>query len=609
MKISNLTLYVAFALISLNSCKSIEKVLKQANTTQLSNELDKKDPNYIQNKGKEREEEELEKKWPPKNPNYTDGSLGFQLNDLFKSFAMNSGLTQNENRDFIPKPVANFVGEGKLSQSSELADISGKGLFFYVFTNDDRIKALNSIIFNNNVSRKINVPGYSSFDLKVDDDLDNFLITSTARGYIDASIEGGIKPPFTSIKVAGQKEKEQKTALMAVYGSFESPIIKKINTETEILLTLWDVYKINPTLIDNAFYLKEFNGVISRVTTSNSEYNKLAGAGVLNYSGPVGLKLKAKLEASKENKSIFNATDWNTYVNVQGLNEQSRKDLFISCPSIEDIQRHFTEVNSIRIDNNLFVKDFPDDHKISFFVKGIPTDYIGDNIWKITSESNNLEANPQLTVTEAQDKGATGAIFTFTCNPNTSIFNTNFSSVDVFFDIEATNAIYYEGKDFKLTKRFSTPVTLNTDPKIDYPEVIPFEPYSILGTPASSEKFVKWTFDVEIKSDEANPVRFQSGIVAKFENIIVKNSNNEIINVNIDINVAGGSKKAYSITIMYLGERVDYNNIDFSSGENYSFEGDLKIPLEEGVGANTIRPISVVLKYPVKKIVNNGDGE
>jgi hypothetical protein len=609
MKINIVLSILLLSILTLNSCKSVEDILKKANTTQLSKALDSKDPDYIKNNGTEREEDELKEEWPPKDPKYENGSLGFQLNDLFESFAVNSGLTQKGNRDFIPKPVVNFVGDGKLIQSSELADISGKGLFFYVYTSSDRTTTFSSISFNTNVSRKINVSGYSSFDLKIDDDLDNFLITSTARGYIDASIEGGVKPPFASIKVAGQKEKEQKSALMAVYGSFESPIIKKINTETEILLTLWDVYKINTSLIGNAFYLKEFNGVISRITSSNSEYNKLSGTGALNFSGPIGLNLKAKLDASKESKSIFNATDWDTYVNVQGLNEQTRKDLFIACPTVEDIKKHFTEINSIRTDKSLFVKDFPDDHKISFFIRGIPSDYIGDNIWKITSKSNNLKANPQVTVADAQDRGATGAIFTFTCNPNASIFNSNISSVEVFFDIESTNAITQNDQTFKLTKRLSTPVTLNTDPVIDYPKEIPFEPYSIPGTPASSEKFVKWTFDIEIISDDANSVRFQSGVIAKFENVIVKNSNGENIQVNIEINVAGGIEKAYSVTIMYLGERVDYNNIDFGGGNNYSFEGDLKIPLTVGTGASTIRPISVVLKHPIIRLIESGNDE
>ncbi|GEM_PF-4058537 len=600
--------YLILVLVSLllYSCRTQKLLLENASKNDLTTKLDTDHPGYIQNEGSKRSEDSLKLDWPPKGPKYINNSMGSELNNIFGSYTKFNSLSNNEDRDYIPKVIQNFVKKERLDLITERANISGRGVFFYIYNDIERKSSFNTINYDINTTRKLKLEylDIDNFDIRADKDIDNFILTRTARGLIDTYIEGGIKPPYSSIELAAQKEKEQKSALVVLSGSFESPVLNNFTKNTEILLNLWEIYTNNPEIINNAYYLKSFNGVISKFIASKEDYNKLGGSGVLNYNGPLDSKIKAGITAETESSSLFSGTDWETIINVNNLKDNERENLFLPCPNPEQIKSHFENIREIPVGNEILVKDVNSEQQLEFFIPQVPFIYHQDGLWEIVDYSPEFFYTlPRLSVTKDVINGKEGIRFTFYVKPNTSIFGEE-TELDankyVFFKIKSTKSIKVGSTVVELIATLDRDITLNKDPKISYPPQAGYEQFSSAGTfILGSDKNIKWTFKVKIASDKNNEILFQSGTIPSIRNTTATlASNGQTINLNHAIDIVGGTEKAYNITFSFLNKRFDFSKIDWNRNEIVNLSFDLVLPLKRG--GETIRKINILLSYPIE---------
>lgn len=585
------------------SCIPLERYfLNQASPTKLVSSLDQKDKEFIKKEGVIRSEEEKLENWPPRQLLYDSNTLGYYLNENFKDFTSSANITNKSERNYIPRSILNDIDEEKLNAKAEFADISGKGVFFYIFNSDDRTD-FNNINFGSNPTRIITVPTNTNYEIKTTSNLDNFIVSSTLRGYIDASIESGIEPPYSKIEFAAKRERTRNVSLVALYGSFVSPILNSINKDIGVLLSLWNVYKNNTNLIGNAYYLKEFNGIVGNTQFTGRDYNKLAGMGALNIRGPLKSSLKAQINGNTESESIFNATNWNTYINIEGLNESSRLNMFAKSPTPNDINERFSETNYHRHDQSLFVQNFAGEVVISFFVPNVPSSWINDNTWTLKDYSKLFQEKPRLNVTEINSAGSNGALFLFSCKPKQSIFQ-NGNSSKVFFDIRSLESINDTGNTYYIGKSFETDVTHNDDPVFrlrNNNQTYSFEKLPIEYNPKNSINHLKWDILVETASDEFNPVDFNSGREPTIRILTIKDPDSK----NIDTSdftptiKENSIDETYTVTISYRGEEYDWNKINHDISDIYSLEASLEIPLAEGVNRTTNYSFKSSISFPI----------
>lgn len=62
------------------------------------------------------------------------------------------------------------------------------------------------------------------FAMNPDDNFDAFILTKTCGGYLKASLDAGIEPPYAAFKAALDSDSRRESSVVAVSGSFLSPL-------------------------------------------------------------------------------------------------------------------------------------------------------------------------------------------------------------------------------------------------------------------------------------------------------------------------------------------------------------------------------------------------
>lgn len=552
--------------------------------------------------------------WPPTRV-YTKLSLGFALQQKFKTHAQYCGFNiSGNNRDYVPNDITRFIGSRNLRTRVETADIRGGGLMYYIFHDSEMNEPFQVVDYSPFKVMNLNSVK-DQYALNPDQNFDTFILTKTCGGYLKAALEAGIEPPYACFKAALDTDSKRESSVLALSGSFVSPLklILDANDDrtTELLMKLWKFYIDNPSYVDKAFYLREFEGVLIRHITNAEENRKVAIDGGVDLNGLLPGRLKSNFAIGAGSASAFSGTDWETIIYADFEEKgTSREKLFSKLPSPNFIRRYFENLHPVFQKS----KDFPvmtegTEHKHFLVVEGVP-DNMTANFWEIESvQAGVYESTPALRSEYFEDKkeGTYGCRFTVSGKPlrkNFEGMGTNRPSrLPLSYVLRSRVPVGGEYVRFYVNEEVQTsahPVATVGAGEFDL-------------TKKEDRKFAfQWKFEVDME-DNDNPVNFNA--TPYIGNLTVRRSDKNL-NVKLSKIEPDAQRRKFIITIETLDtyplEKIDDVNMQ---AYNLSLDLHLKSKLSNDV---SIRPLQSILYFPTIKpdapkeeavIGNNGAGQ
>ena len=487
MKIFNLFVFVS--LIILTDCQT----LKNASSDELAAKLEKDDPELLRKKGTELEEENLKTNWPPPNQ-FLSGSLGMALQNKFKSHADFCGFVFDDaSKNYIPQDIKKFLDEKELAIDAESANIEGGTILYYMFSKGEKAQSFDQKYFS---SRVLDIENFPQFQLSKSPNpsFDSYFMTKTCGGFVNASVDAGIKPPYASFELAVKNDSKKESAIVVLSGTFASPLTELFenhNLKTYTLLKLWEKYKRYNELIGACYYLSEFDGVMIKRTASAEDFKSIEVAGKLDYSGTLSSSVQADIGLGINSSSLFKATDWETIVLTNFSENYKREDLFREFPSVDKIQTYFNGLSPIYETSPRMVENGL--HDIVISMENLPFEVSNKNYWDITDWPTNIyEKKPELNVTftKESNKLVTKYIIRGTAKKEFFTKTNSINELVALFKITSKDKVL----DKQLVVNVDTKVFFSKQPDPELPSKANFEPYRLS---ANSDKFgLKWSFEV-----------------------------------------------------------------------------------------------------------------
>lgn len=364
--------------------------------------------------------------WPPERI-YARISLGRALQDVFQKHYQYCGFTEAGNRrDYLPADIGQFLGKRALRTKVEQADLSGGSLLQYIFLADERSEPLSSIRFRPEF--RLEAPGSdATFLLSPEAQFDSYVLTENCSGYLKAALDAGIEPPYSAFRAALNTDDRKESTVLAISGTFRSPLdaalqAKDVQT-TRLLLKLWQFYERNPQYIGQAYYLQSFSGVMIKHTASAEEARVIENEVGININGPFASRIDAQSNWTRQAKTSFQGTDWQTIVYADFTQDYQRQDWYAPLPSPAEISAYFAQLRPT------FERhaDFPlltegAEHRHYLRVEGIPAELTRSG-WDIEAVAPGVYVGqPQLEARPFQENERAGCLFTITGAPDPAVF-------------------------------------------------------------------------------------------------------------------------------------------------------------------------------------------
>jgi hypothetical protein len=370
-----------------------------------------------------RRNKEVEETWPPER-SYSRASLGSSLQSVFARHYDFCGFKKmTGRRDYTPPAIDRFLGRRTLRTKVEKADLNGGNLLSYIFTAEETTYPLDRIqyrpdqlLFNESEGINLEPQPREGFDA--------FLLTKNCSGYLKASLDVGLKPPYAAFASALDRDALRNSTVVALSGSFVSPLAEALSANdvrtTELMAFLWRFYQDHPEYAYGAYYLTQFEGVMVKHLTDAEEIRQTEQSLGMNVDIPLAGSIGGSLERRKVGESKFSGTDWETIVYADFEGPYQRTQLFAQLPTAGDVAAYFynnpvaqpvdTRYSSLREGGS---------HEHAVFVDGLPTGLAGLN-WQVENlKSGAYREQPALNVS----LDGTGLRFTLQ----------GFSSPDLFF--------------------------------------------------------------------------------------------------------------------------------------------------------------------------------
>lgn len=546
-------------------------------------------------KAAERLEKYRKENWPPER-SYSRISLGYALQQKFKTHAQYCGfdLPGDSRRDYVPSDISRFLGKRDLRTKVETADIRGGGLMYYIFHESEMMQPFNVMSYSPTKILQINGLA-DQFAINPNENFDTYILTKTCGGYLKAALDAGIEPPYAALRAALETDSRRESTIMALSGSFVSPlklVLDANNDETtEVMMKLWKFYADNPKYINQAYYLREFEGVLIRHVSSAEENRKIEMEGGLNLSGLLPARLKTSFGVGSASQGSFAGTDWETIIYADFEEKGgSRNQLFSKLPSPEYIRRYFENVAPVFQKS----KDFPVmtegvDHKHFVIVEGIP-EGMTNNFWEIESVKPGVyNGTPTLQAEYFKDSktGSFGCRFTINGKPLRANFEgtaaTRPSRLPLSYAIRSKNPIGGEYIRFYVNEEIQTSA----------------HPVASIGagefdlTKKEDRKFAfQWKFEVDIE-DSYNPVDFNE--TPYIGNLTVRRSDKNL-NVRLAKIQPDANRKKFIITLETF-DTYPLDKIDDVNMQTYNLA--LDVYLKGKISNNTsVRPLRGILYFP-----------
>ncbi len=544
-------------------------------------------------KYKDKLEEHRSEGWPPQRV-YSRVSLGYALQRIFKKHTDYCGFSiADTKRDFVPADMSKFLGKRDLRTKVETADIRGGGLLNYIFSFEETQRPFTEISFSQGkifTSNGMTDP----FVINPDENFDSFILTKNCSGYLKASLDAGIEPPYSAFKTALATDDRRESNVVAVSGSFLSPLKAVLETNdwraNEAMMQLWKFYSGNPDYINRAYYLKEFEGVMVKHITVAEENRKWDAEVGVNISLPFSSKINNKFGKGKASTNSFTGTDWETIVYADFNPEYTRSQLFTNLPSPYQISAYFS---ALRPDIQLS-KEFPlmsesADHRHSFTIDGIPREMC-ENFWVLENIRPGVYQNqPELHVEAFGDPatGNYGCKFTVTGRPMNEHFSGPFGvrpdRIRVDYQIRSRYPVGGEFIRFYIEKDIPTsahPVATLNNGSFDL-------------TKKEDRRFAfQWTFSIDLE-DYENPVDYAT--LPEVSQLAVQR-NEQYLPVKLSKIQCDAPRRQYWLTIESL-DTYPLEQIDDQNMINYNLSLEFLLQTKRGM-AKAARPISGRLSFP-----------
>lgn len=538
-------------------------------------------------------EEYRREEWPPER-SYARMSLGYALQQTFRRHCEYCGFdTPDGRRDYIPQDISKFLGRRDLRTKVESADIRGGGLLYYVFTGDDIMQSFDYLAYT--PSRVIRLNSVENqFAVNPDENFDSFILHKTCSSYLKAALDAGIQPPYASFQAALDTDSRRESSVMALSGSFVSPLHSILEANdyrtTEFMMKLWRFYQENPEFINNAYYLREFEGVMIKHITSADENYRIEMEGGLNINAPLSARLKASFGLGKGGRGSFLGNDWETiiYSDFEGNYQKDR--LFSPLPTPQEINRYLQGINLVfqkAQDLPLMIEGV--EHKHFLIVEGIPEN-MADNFWVIEKvEPGVYNGTPSLFAQYFYDaeSRASGCRFTISGRPLGANFRgpveSRPSKLNVRYRIrskEPVNGVYLSFDINEEIQTSSHPIAGISEGSFDL-------------TKKDGWNFAfQWKFAIDIE-DRYNPVNFS--VQPYIGNLLVRRSDKElnVRIVKVDPDVA---RKRFYVTLE-TQESFPLDRIDNSNMLSYNLSLDVHLESQRS-SVTSVRPVKSILKFP-----------
>lgn len=538
-------------------------------------------------------EEHRRAEWPPEQ-SYPRLSLGYTLQKTFERHCEYCGFeTPDGRRDYIPQDISKFLGRRGLRTKVESADIRGGGLLYYIFTGEDIGKSFEYLAYAPSRVMRLNSVE-NQFAINPDENFDAYILHKTCSGYLKAALDAGIQPPYASFRAALDTDSQRESSVLALSGAFVSPLhyILAANDyrTTEFMMKLWRFYQENPEFVNNAYYLREFEGVMIKHITSAEENYRIETEGGLNINAPLSARLKASFALGKGGRGAFFGNDWETiiYTDFEGPYQKSK--LFSPLPSPEEISRYLEGIKlAFQKAQDLPLMIEGVEHKHFLIVEGIP-DNMADNFWVIENVQPGVyEGTPSLFAQPYRDSesGASGCRFTVSGRPLAGNFRGPVEQrpgkVNVRYQIRSKEPVNGQYLVFDIDEEIQTsshPIAAVSEGAFD------------LSKKDGWNFAFQWKFAIDIE-DRYNPVNFEAQ--PYIGNLLVRRSDKEL-NVRIAKVEPDLARKRFYITLE-TQEAFPLDRIDNSNMLSYNLSLDVHLESRRS-SVSSVRPVKSILKFP-----------
>lgn len=335
--------------------------------------------------------------WPPERA-YSRLSLGSALQQVFAKHYEFCGFpaASGRRRDYTPPSLERFLGRRDLRTRVEQADINGGLLMNYIFSAEETTYPLDEIRFR--PEQVLNLQQQEmQFLPQAGEGFDAFVMTKNCSGYLNACLEAGIEPPYSAFRAALASDDRRESSVLALSGSFSSPlqtIIAANDQRTnELMAQLWLFYQEHPALNGQAYYLREFEGMIVQHLSSANDIYKMEQQFGVNVNLPFAARFKTDLDRGRTATTQFEGTDWQTIVYTDFNQVYRREGLFAPLPSSREVEQYFEQLQVVGApEEEQLVRELAP-YQMRFRFPGLPAEMAGME-WSLTDMEGELFREP-----------------------------------------------------------------------------------------------------------------------------------------------------------------------------------------------------------------------
>lgn len=532
--------------------------------------------------------------WPPTKI-HARATLGRALQGVFEQHYQYCGFAKAEgSRDYLPADISRFLGKRDLRTKVEQANLSGAGLMQYIFNRAEIAQPLDILQFRPDF--RLNTPGIDiSFWLKPDDQFDAFVLTENCSGYLKAALDAGIEPPYTAFKAALNTDNRKESTVLAVSGSFNSPVeaILAANDAhtTALMLELWQFYQRHPEYIGQAYYLQTFTGIMLKHTASAESGRQIENELGININGPVGAHLGAQVGWGRKSQGSFSGTDWETIVFADFNEQYTRQRWYAPLPSPADISAYFARIRPAferHTDFPLLTEGVEHRHFLS--VEGIPA-ALARSGWTIEPLTTDVYTAPPALEAKPyeQSGGRYGCRFTVTGQPNPLLFTGELAqrpgTLPLAYRIRSSQSVGGYQLVFHVAEELPTsahPIVRPTEGKFD------------LSIKEDRRFAFQWTIPLDIEDTE-NPVNYaELPYVADLR--LRRSDQSNPIDVQVKEIVADARRHQYRL-VLETRETWPLQQINDRKMQNYHLDCTVHLPAKRTPN-RVARPIKTQLAFP-----------
>lgn len=357
--------------------------------------------------------------WPPERA-YSRLFLGGALQDVFARHYDFCGFAKPEGkRDYTPPTIEKFLGKRTLRTRVEKADINGGNLLNYVFSAREMTAPLDAIHYSPGNLLYNELEGINLLP-QPRDGFDSFVLTKNCGGYLKSSLDVGLKPPYAAFAAALNTDAKRSSSVLAMAGSFESPLSEVLGANdartTELMARLWQFYQLHPEYNGQAYYLRQFDGVVVKHLTESDDVVAAEQSLGVNVSLPLSAKLDASLAHRRENHNTYSGNDWETIVYTDFDGPYTREKMYYALPGPEEIADYFAGLTTLTTSSVPLREAATHRHTVT--VPGLPPALAGAG-WQIHNISGDAYRNePSLDVVPSER----GMVFTLTGRTASKLF-------------------------------------------------------------------------------------------------------------------------------------------------------------------------------------------